>query len=165
MDAAYQPQAWHDLYLMIGGAAAGLTGLIFVAVSLHLREILGNRWHRGTAGSSLLALMSVVLISGVLLAPPQPLPLAGLEITAIAAASPIYSCLALAHLPMAQRRAEVAQLFVGIIAGLTAAGAGVSIAVGAGGGLWLLLPAAVVALVTSVMNAWRLMVDVAETTP
>lgn len=163
MDAAYQPQAWHDLYLMTGGAAAGLTGLIFVAVSMHLHEILGNPWHRGTAGSSLLALMSVVLISGVLLAPAQPLPLAGTEIALIAAASPTYSCLALVHLPLARRRVEVAQLFVGILAGLLAAGAGVSIAIGVGGGLWLLLPAAAVALVTSVLNAWRLMVDVAGT--
>ena len=63
MTSAFEPGAWSDLYLMVGGAAAALTGLIFVAVSLHLRAVLRNPWHRGTAASSLLALMSVVLIS------------------------------------------------------------------------------------------------------
>ena len=162
MDSAYRPEAWHDLYVMVGGAAAGLTGLIFVAVSLHLREVLRNPWHRGTAGSSLLALMSVVLISGVLLAPAQPLPLAGLEITLIAAASPIYGCAALFHLPSARRRAALARILAGLAGGLLAVAAGLSLAVQAGGGLWLLLPAASVALGSSVLNAWRLMVDVAE---
>lgn len=95
----------------------------------------------------------------------QPLPFAGIEITLIAAASPIYSCLALAHLPLAQRGAALTRLFVGIIAGLLAAGAGLGIAVGADGALWLLMPAAAVGLVSSVLNAWRLMIDVAETTP
>jgi acyl-CoA reductase-like NAD-dependent aldehyde dehydrogenase len=29
----YQPAAWHDLFVAVAGAAAALTGLIFVAVS------------------------------------------------------------------------------------------------------------------------------------
>ncbi len=104
METAYQPAAWHDLYLMVGTASAGLTGLIFVAVSLHLRAVLCDPWHRGTAGSSLLALMSVVLISGALLIPEQPLPLLGAEIVIVALASPAYSARALAHLPPAGAR-------------------------------------------------------------
>ena len=162
MENAYQPEAWHDLYLMAGTAAAGLTGLIFVAVSLHLREVLRDPWHRGTAGSSLLALMSVVLISGALLIPSQPLPLLGTEIALIALASPAYSALALAHLPRAKRTAALAEIVVGIAGGFLAIAAGISLAFRAGGGLWLLLPGAAVALGTSVLNAWRLMVDVAE---
>jgi hypothetical protein len=29
-----QLEAWHDFYVVVGGAAAGLTGLMFVVVSL-----------------------------------------------------------------------------------------------------------------------------------
>lgn len=71
MDVAYEASAWHELYLMVGGAAAVLMGLIFVAVSLHLRPILEDRWLRGRAESSLLALMSVLLIAGAVLIPPN----------------------------------------------------------------------------------------------
>ncbi len=160
MDTAYQPGAWHDLYLMVGGAAAGLTGLIFVAVSLHLEAVLRNPWHRGAAGSSLLALMSVVLISGALLVPSAPTALVGAIVAVIALASPAYSAVAVAHLPPGNRAALII-VCVGVAAGLLAVAAGISLAVGAGGGLWLLLPAAAVALGSSVFNAWRLMVDVA----
>jgi hypothetical protein len=36
---AYDPETWHDLFLGAAGAAAALSGLIFVAVSINLRGI------------------------------------------------------------------------------------------------------------------------------
>jgi hypothetical protein len=36
---AYHPEAWHELYLTLGGALAALTGLLFVATSLHVDKI------------------------------------------------------------------------------------------------------------------------------
>jgi hypothetical protein len=36
---AYDPERWHDAYLLLGTAAAALTGLVFVALSIHLRAI------------------------------------------------------------------------------------------------------------------------------
>ena len=158
MTSAFEPGSWSDLHLMVGGAAAALTGLIFVAVSLHLRAVLRNPWHRGTAASSLLALMSVVLISGSLLVPSQPLPLLGAEIALISMVSPACNAVALRHLP----RVKVA---VGMAGGILAISAGISVAAQVGGGLWLLLPAAAIALASAVLNAWRLMVDVAEEDP
>ncbi len=161
MENAYHPAAWHDLYLMVGTVAGGLTGLIFVAVSLHLEAVLRDRWHRGTAGSSLLALMSVVVIAGVLLIPDQPRGVLGAEVAVMALPSPAYNLRALRHLPAEGRGAAVTKLGVGIFGGLLAVASGISLAIGAGGGLWLLLPAAAIALTSSVLNAWRLMVDVA----
>jgi hypothetical protein len=32
----YQPEQWHDLFVMVGGGAATLAGLVFVAMSLNL---------------------------------------------------------------------------------------------------------------------------------
>jgi hypothetical protein len=162
VETAYDPAAWHDLYLMAGTVAGGLTGLIFVAVSLQLETVLADRWHRGTAGSSLLALMSVVVISGALLVPDQPRVAVGAEVTILAVASPLYNLVALLHLPSSNRAIAVVKLVVGIIGGLLAVTAGISLLIGAGGGLWLLLPAAAIALTSSVLNAWRLMVDIAE---
>ena len=161
MDSAYQPEAWHDFYIMVGGASAALTGLIFVAVSIHLRPVLRNHWHRGRAGSSLLALMSVVLISGAVLIPGQPLEALGTEVIAIALLSPVYTLLGAIHLPREQRVAAVLELLVGAISATLAVLGGLSLMTRWGGGLWLLLPGAAIALGSSVWNAWRLLVDVA----
>jgi len=35
----YQPAQWHDFFITVGGGAAALTGLVVVAMSLHLRVI------------------------------------------------------------------------------------------------------------------------------
>ena len=39
---AYNPADWHDFFVMTGGAAAALAGLLFLAMSLHAREIIAN---------------------------------------------------------------------------------------------------------------------------
>ena len=54
------------------------------------------------------------------------------------------------------------EIATGMVGGILAIAAGLSLALHAGGGLWLLLPGAAIALGSSVFNAWRLMVDVAE---
>jgi hypothetical protein len=33
---AYHPESWHELFSDLGGAIAALTGLLFVAMSLHV---------------------------------------------------------------------------------------------------------------------------------
>jgi hypothetical protein len=161
MNPAYDPEGWHDFYVMVGGAAAVLTGLIFVAMSLHLRPILRDPWHRGRAGSSLLALMSVVLISGAVLIPGQVPEALGLEILAIALLSPANTIRGLIHLPRSHRLRSSTELSAGVTGAALAVLAGLSLMAQAGGGLWLLLPGGTIAVVSSVWNAWRLMVDVA----
>lgn len=34
MTSAYSPEAWHELYIMLGGSLAALAGLLFVAMSI-----------------------------------------------------------------------------------------------------------------------------------
>ena len=45
--------SWQNFYVMVGGAAAALTGLILVAVSLHVRAILGHPLYRDRSFTSL----------------------------------------------------------------------------------------------------------------
>lgn len=42
----YRPDEWHDFFVMVGSAAAVLTGLVFVALSLNLDVILRGVMHR-----------------------------------------------------------------------------------------------------------------------
>ena len=51
----YRPEEWHDFFIMVGGAAAALTGLVFVALSLNLDAAIRDATHRhrsiGTIGN------------------------------------------------------------------------------------------------------------------
>jgi hypothetical protein len=42
MDYAYSSEPWHDLFVGVSGAAAVLTGLLFVSLSINLGQILGQ---------------------------------------------------------------------------------------------------------------------------
>jgi len=76
--------AWQTFYVMVGGAAAALTGLIFVAVSLHTRSIMSGVLHRDRAWSSVALLMSQLFIAIAVLVPTQSELALGLEIDLIA---------------------------------------------------------------------------------
>ena len=81
---AYNPAEWHDFYVMTGGAAAALAGLLFVAMSLHAKEIMANRFYGDRAIGTLMSLTSQLLISGAVLIPGQSLALLGAEVEAAA---------------------------------------------------------------------------------
>lgn len=67
---------------MAGGAAAALTGLILVAVSLHLKPILNHPLYRDRSFSSLQGLVTILVISGAVLIP-QPLTVLGIEVVVV----------------------------------------------------------------------------------
>lgn len=67
----YQPEPWHDFFLATASAAAALTGLVFVALSLHMEYIAKTQVYRDMARGSLIGLvMAVVLCLLVLVSQP-----------------------------------------------------------------------------------------------
>jgi hypothetical protein len=65
------PEAWNEFYLTTGAAAAVLTGLLFVALSIN-RELIATHAHLGgQARQAIYALASVLVLSLVLLIPEQ----------------------------------------------------------------------------------------------
>ena len=81
---AYDPAPWQNFYLMTGGAAAVLAGLLFVAMSLHARAIMNDRFFSNRAVGTLMSLATQLLLSGAVLIPGQPLVLLGAEVEAAA---------------------------------------------------------------------------------
>jgi hypothetical protein len=57
----YDAAAWHDYFTVVGGGAAALTGLVFVAMSLHLDQITVNAAHRHRARTVLTGLTAVFI--------------------------------------------------------------------------------------------------------
>ena len=41
-ESAHLIDAWHDLYVMLGTSSAALIGLLFIATSIHLDEVVSN---------------------------------------------------------------------------------------------------------------------------
>ena len=62
-------QAWHDLNVMLGSASAGLIGLLFVAASLHLGEVMSNPMFRVRAYHITLYLLTLLVVAVVILVP------------------------------------------------------------------------------------------------
>ncbi|MFI5255257.1 MAG: hypothetical protein ACHQ15_07365 [Candidatus Limnocylindrales bacterium] len=60
---------WSDFYLMAGGGVAALTGLLFVAMSLHLREILERPELTRNVAIALSGLVFGLLFCGFMLVP------------------------------------------------------------------------------------------------
>src|SRR5260370_21854284 len=54
---------WSDFYIAIGGSAATLTGLLFVAVSLRPREIRTSHLMVGRARSAFYAFVTVLFVA------------------------------------------------------------------------------------------------------
>ena len=52
---------WHDYFTTVGAGAAALTGLVFVAMTLHLDEIINNPVHRHRARTILAGLTAVFI--------------------------------------------------------------------------------------------------------
>jgi modulator of FtsH protease len=96
----YAPDRWHEFYVMVGGASAALTGLIFVAISIHLRSVLATPFFRARARYLTGCLMLVLVTSALVLVPEQSQEAVGAElivvgvITSVAFAAPVLRLLA-----------------------------------------------------------------------
>jgi len=63
--------AWHDLYVMLGTSSAALIGLLFIATSMHLGEVVSNPGFRVRSYNQTLYLLTL-LVEAVLILVPQP---------------------------------------------------------------------------------------------
>ena len=57
----YRPEQWTNFFLLVGTGAITLTGLVFVAMSLNLRAIVGDATHRYRAINTLTGLALIFM--------------------------------------------------------------------------------------------------------
>ena len=162
MEAAFNPERWSDFLVAQAGASAALTGLVIVAISINLKEIVGNRLLSSRAAETIGLLGGVLIVSTLVLVPGQPRQVLGAELVGVAmgvgglAALILYRIRSLYH--EAERRWLRYTLNFG--AALPILAAGVSLIEGTGGGLYWLVPAVVISLVGGLINSWVLLVEI-----
>ena len=59
----FRPESWQTVYGAIAGAAAALTGLLFVAFSLNLGPITSSPTHMGRSRETLATLVILLMLS------------------------------------------------------------------------------------------------------
>jgi hypothetical protein len=72
-------EQWHDLFMMVGGAAAALAGLVFVAISVNLDMITRDATHMSRAIGTLVAFTATFMISAFVLMGDQSYQALGME--------------------------------------------------------------------------------------
>jgi len=161
VSAAYDAELWHELYVMTGGTAGALAGLLFVAVSINLDRIIGGQGLPRRAGETLVLMVSLLTLS-VLVLTPQASGTLGFEclfvglVIAVAVLARVRLHVAA---PMPRYRRVVPAVILGAFAVPLLVGA-VSLMIGAGGGLYWFVPAVVLGFAGAVLNAWVLLVEI-----
>jgi hypothetical protein len=157
--------AWAGFFEAAAGAGAALTGLLFVALSVNLAQILKHQHLPIRAGATLGALMLVVVASLAALAP-QPRWLFGLELAVFAA--PIWWLNLRAGLigfraGLAHGRGRLEsfnQFWIGQVQLLPFLAAAALLGLGADAGLAWLAGGMLAVFVLSALNAWVLLVEI-----
>lgn len=166
--SAYSTLPWQNFLIAEVGAAAALTGLLFVAVSINLDRILSFPKLPARAAETLSLLLLVVVITSLGLAP-QPSSALAAEIIACAGLMSAVTAIVQWHHgpdsptdPAWWFLSRIATAQVPMLLFLTG---GITLAARHGGGLYWVLPATLAAFLGAVYNAWVLLVEIIRQNP
>jgi hypothetical protein len=160
---AYDVSEWTDFFVAGAGAGAALTGLVFVAVSINVERILQYKGLPERALATVLQLLSVVLVALLGLIPGQTGTALGLELLAV---SLVIGGLILWLI--GPRRGDHDRSLIRLASYLLLMALGtvpllvgsVSLLAEAGGGLYWIAAALVLATSGAVANAWVLLIEI-----
>jgi hypothetical protein len=162
--SGYLPALWSEFSVAVVGASAALAGLLVVAVSINIEQILAVRALAGRALSTML-LFVVPLVVGILVLVPGQAPTAlGLEliVTGVVAGGGLLWINRPANRGELEPRSS--WLLIRLVPSVTITVflvlAGASLIARAGGGLYWIAPAIVEAFVGGLMTVWVLLVEI-----
>jgi hypothetical protein len=155
---------WSGFFGAQVGAGAALTGLVFVALSINLKQILAGPGLTSRAGEALLLLMQPVMIGAVTLIPGQSSLALGLEILAIGIPTWLQITWMIWHgrAQLADRPASNVLTRIGFAeaATLTTLVAGALLAGGVRDGLYVAAGGLLLCILDGVLDAWVLLVEI-----
>ncbi len=164
MDAAYATEPWHEFAVMVGGAAAALAGLLVVAMSINIEQIVAEKALPRRAAAALIMTVFPSILSMCILIPDQSTDVLGIELILLAAA--LGASVPRFNRPSTRTGHQTVRQWVGsalipmllLLVPLLLAGIGM-ITTSLGGMYWL--PVAVfAALFGGLVQAWVLLVEI-----
>jgi hypothetical protein len=157
------PSNWQGFAEMVGSASGALTGLLFVAISLNASRISGHQGLWASGAQTLVMFLTPLTVAAVLLAPGQPGWVLGTELIGLGLLSS-WVLLTVGRLKrgIPDEERGLTEIFnrrsSNILVMMLFVAGGVILDCGADWGLYLLLPAVLVAFVSGVLNAWLFLV-------
>lgn len=164
MGSAYNPADWTGFFSAQVGASAGLAGLIFVAVSINLAQIVKETHLVSRSAKALLSLMGVLFASSLCLIPNLNRAILGYELTALGVA--IWAGTTLSQYGAARKnsyvsmRVKVFHFVLTEVSAIPFVVGGLSLVWGYGGGLDWLAAGAIFSLANALFDAWVLLIEI-----
>jgi hypothetical protein len=162
--SGYLTTPWSEFSVAVVGASAALTGLLFVAVSINIEQILAIGALAGRALSTMLLFVIPLVVGILVLVPGQSLTALGLEliVTGVIAGGGLLWINRPANRGDLEPRSSWLLIRLGPSVTITVflVWAGVSLIARAGGGLYWIAPAIVEAFLGGLVTVWVLLVEV-----
>jgi modulator of FtsH protease len=155
-------QTWSNLFVGELGAAAALTGLLFVAVSINLARILQFPHLPTRAAEALLALLSVLVVTTFALVPRQTSMAYGIEIGGTGLLFWAAHTVALIRSRKFDRHyvGVVPRLLVNQLPALPFVIAGGLLIAGRSAGVYWIVPGILLSFAAGIFGAWVLLVEI-----
>ena len=159
---AYEPSQWTDLFVASAGASAALAGLVFVAVSINIKRILGFEGLADRALQTVLLLLSVVIVSILALMPGQSRVALGAELLGqgVLITAAVAALTTRGVPPGSPRVWLVGRLTISALGTVPLVIGGASLVAGSGGGLYWTAAGILGGIFAGVGNAWVLLVEI-----
>jgi hypothetical protein len=162
--SGYFATPWSDFSVAVVGASAALTGLLFVAVSINIEQILATGALAGRALSTMILFVVPLAIGTLVLIPEQSSTALGLEliVVGVAAGAGLLRINRPANRGAAEPRSSwlLVRLTPSVTIGAFLVLAGTGLIAQAGGGLYWVAPAILEAFAGGLATVWVLLVEI-----
>jgi hypothetical protein len=159
--------AWHDLYVMLGTSSAALIGLLFIATSIHLSDVVSNPGFRVRSYNQTLYLLTL-LVEAILILVPQPVWFLGAELMALNLVG-LWIALSTSYTFIYKHRDDshrggmkMSRAIPLTVAYLLGIAGGITLIQGSRWGMYIVTVSYTTLLVTVVLGAWSTMVGIEQ---
>ncbi len=164
MTTAYAVGDWTAFGTAAAAAAATLTGLLFVAVSINLKRILEFPSLPARSGQTLMLFVTPLLTGLFIVVPGQPDAVLAAELIATGVGFGAFQLMIDHRSVRAEQETPVTWLVSRVFPAVVSCGclvaAGAALLARDGGGLYWVVPGVLAAIVFGLINAWVLLVEI-----
>ena len=156
-------ELWSEFNVAIVGAAAALAGLVIVAASVNIREIIQARTLTARLAAAIAALVLAIIVSALGLVPSIAAGWFGWIVLACALVAGVFQVNAtrvIATDPATEDRARIAKSVLGFLPIVAYLAAGGAVLLGHPSGLYLAAAGALVAITATLLLSWIVLVEV-----